>query len=81
MFTKRFDVRKLVTHEQPRTRCDYLGVKWSQVQILSARQKKWALSWSDATSAASMFTPSTWAIRSLTMIYAAVACNTVSCNS
>jgi len=33
VFTKRLDLRKLVTHTHVRTGCVYLGVKWSQVQI------------------------------------------------
>ena len=37
-YGKRSDLQKLDTHEHRRTPCLYLGVKWSQVQILSARQ-------------------------------------------
>src|SRR6476660_9786838 len=44
VFTKCFDLRKLVTHTHVRTPIIQLGVKWSQVQILSARPLKWPLS-------------------------------------
>jgi hypothetical protein len=44
MFTNRLDLQKPDTNGHPRTRCVYLGVKWSQVQILSARPKKYGLS-------------------------------------
>jgi hypothetical protein len=37
MSTKRSDLQHPDTDERPRTRFAYLGVKWSQVQILSAR--------------------------------------------
>ena len=37
VFPKRLDLRKLVTRCHPLTPFAYLGVKWSQVQILSAR--------------------------------------------
>ena len=36
-YGKHSDLQKLDTHEHRRTHCLYLGVKWSQVQILSAR--------------------------------------------
>ena len=36
-YGKRSDLQKLDTHEHRRTPCLNLGVKWSQVQILSAR--------------------------------------------
>ena len=36
-YAKRSDLQKLDTHEHRRTPCLNLGVKWSQVQILSAR--------------------------------------------
>jgi hypothetical protein len=36
-YVKRSDLQKLDTHEHRRTHCLNLGVKWSQVQILSAR--------------------------------------------
>jgi hypothetical protein len=36
-YAKRSDLQKLDTHEHRRTHCLNLGVKWSQVQILSAR--------------------------------------------
>ena len=37
---KRSDLQKLDTHEHRRTHCLNLGVKWSQVQILSAQPRK-----------------------------------------
>jgi len=37
MYVKRSDLQKLDIHEHLRTPCLNLGVKWSQVQILSAR--------------------------------------------
>jgi hypothetical protein len=40
MYVKRSDLQKLDTHEQRRTPCLNLGVKWSQVQILSAQPRK-----------------------------------------
>ncbi len=36
-YAKRSDLQKLDTHEHRRTHCLNLGVKWSQLQILSAR--------------------------------------------
>ena len=39
-YVKRSDLQKLDTHEHRRTHCLNLGVKWSQVQILSARPEK-----------------------------------------
>ena len=39
-YGKRSDLQKLDTHGHPRTTRLYLGVKWSQVQILSARPLK-----------------------------------------
>jgi hypothetical protein len=36
-YAKRSDLQKLDTHEHRRTHCLNLGVKWSQIQILSAR--------------------------------------------
>ena len=38
-YAKRADLQKLDTHKHRRTRCLGLGVKWSQVQILSARSR------------------------------------------
>jgi hypothetical protein len=43
-YVKRSDLQELDTHEHRRTHCLNLGVKWSQVQILSARPLKWPLS-------------------------------------
>ena len=43
MCSKRFDQPKLDTHTRVRTPIIQLGVKWSQVQILSARPRKPAL--------------------------------------
>ena len=40
MFTKRLDLREPDTHTHVRTPIIQLGVKWSQVQILSARPKE-----------------------------------------
>jgi hypothetical protein len=37
LYEKRCGLRKLVTHTHVRTGCVCLGIKWSQVQILSAR--------------------------------------------
>ena len=43
LLVKRVDLHKLDTHKHRRTRSASLGVKWSQVQILSARPRKPAL--------------------------------------
>ena len=43
-YAKRSDLQKLDTHEHRRTHCLNLGVKWSQVQILSARRRSDAIS-------------------------------------
>ena len=55
MYVKRSDLQKLDTHEHRRTPCLNLGVKWSQVQILSARPLKWPLSCEDGTVARSSY--------------------------
>src|SRR6478609_2885499 len=59
VFTKCFDLRKLVTHTHVRTPIIQLGVKWSQVQILSARPLKWPLSCEDGRVAHSSYVRTT----------------------